>query len=98
GGAFVDGVTNFSAEAFIDATTTMGDSMGELTLVMMHSVVYAKAQKNNLIDFIPDAINPAAEAIPTFLGRTVVVDDGMPNTAGVFDSWLFGTGAVRWGA
>jgi hypothetical protein len=34
-------------------------------------------QKNNLIDFIPDAeghIN-----IPTFLGRRVIVDDGMPN-------------------
>ena len=98
GGAFVDGTTNFSAEGFIDATTTMGDSMEELTLVMMHSVVYSRALKNNLIDFIPDAVNPAAAAIPTFLGRIVVVDDGLPNTAGVFDTWLFGAGAVRWGA
>lgn len=98
GGAFVDGTTNFSAEAFIDATTTMGDSMGELSLVMMHSVVYNRALKNNLIDFIPDAINPAAGAIPTFLGRTVVLDDAMPNTGGVFDTWLFGRGAVRWAA
>lgn len=98
GGAFSDGVTNFSAEAFIDATTTMGDSMEELTLVMMHSLVYAKALKNNLIDFIPDAVNPAAQAIPTFLGRTVVVDDGMPNAGGLFDTWLLGRGAVRWAA
>lgn len=98
GVAFSDGVTNFSAEGFIDATTTMGDSMEELTLVMMHSVVYSRALKNNLIDFIPDAINPAAASIPTFLGRTVVTDDGMPHTGGVFDTWLFGRGAVRWGA
>jgi len=98
GSAFSDGVTNFSAEGFIDATTTMGDSMEELTLVMMHSVVYSRALKNNLIDFIPDAINPAAASIPTFLGRTTVVDDGMPHTGGVFDTWLFGRGAVRWGA
>jgi hypothetical protein len=97
-GVFTDGTTNFSAEAFIDATTTMGDSMEELSLVMMHSVVYSRALKNNLIDFIPDAINPAAAAIPTFLGRTVVVDDGMPHTGGVFDTWLFGRGAVRWAA
>lgn len=98
GAAFSDGVTNFSAEGFIDATTTMGDSMEELTLVMMHSVVYSRALKNNLIDFIPDAINPAAASIPTFLGRTVVVDDGMPHTGGVFDTWLFGRSAVRWGS
>ena len=98
GAAFAEGVTNFSAEGFIDATTTMGDSMEELTLVMMHSVVYSRALKNNLIDFIPDAINPAAASIPTFLGRTVAVDDGMPHTGGVFDTWLFGRSAVRWGA
>lgn len=98
GGAFLDGTTNFSAESFIDATTTMGDSMDQLTLVMMHSVVYSRALKNNLIDFIPDAINPAAAGIPTFLGRTVVVDDHMPVTGGLFDTWLFGRGAVRWGA
>ena len=98
GGAYVAGTTDFSAEAFIDATTTMGDSMGELSLVMMHSVVYNRALKNNLIDFIPDSQNAAAGSIPTFLGRTVVLDDAMPNTAGVFDTWLFGRGAVRWAA
>jgi hypothetical protein len=98
GAAFADGVTNFSAEGFIDATTTMGDSMEELTLVMMHSVVYSRALKNNLIDFIPDSTNQAAAGIATFLGRTVVTDDGMPHTGGVFDTWLFGRSAVRWGA
>lgn len=95
GGAFVDGVTNFSAEAFIDATQTMGDSMQDLTLVIMHSVVFARMQKNNLIDFIPDARGETK--IPTFLGRIVVVDDGMPNTGGVFDTWLFGANSVRLG-
>lgn len=96
GAAYAAGVTDFSAEAFIDATLTMGDSMEDLSLVMMHSVVYGRAQKNNLIDFIPDSegrIN-----IPMFLGRQVVVDDGLPNTGGVFQTWLFGAGAVRFGA
>ncbi len=95
GAAYLDGTTNFSAESFIDATATMGDSMGDLSLVMLHSLVYARMQKNNLIDFIPDSegrIN-----IPTFLGRRVIVDDGMPVTSGVFDTWLFGSGAAVWG-
>jgi hypothetical protein len=95
GSSFTDGVTNFSAEAFIDAAVTMGDSMGNLSLVMVHSVVYARMQKNNLIDFIPDARGEVN--IPTFLGRRVVVDDSMPVTSNVYDTWLFGSGAVRLG-
>lgn len=97
GGAFADGVTNFSAEAFLDAAVTMGDSMQDLGLVFMHSIVYNRALKNNLIDFIPDSTNTAAQGIPTFLGRIVVVDDGTPRNAGVFETWLFGAGAVRLG-
>jgi len=96
-GAFVPGVTDFSAEAFIDAITTAGDSAGDFVAVMMHSIVFSKAQKNNLIDFIPDSINAAAANIPTFLGRRVIVDDSMPNAAGNFDTWIFGAGASRWG-
>lgn len=95
GSSFTDGVTNFSAEAFIDAAVTMGDSMEEVTVLMVHSVVYARMQKNNLIDFIPDS--QGVVNIPTFLGRRVVVDDTMPVTSNVYDSWLFGPGAVRLG-
>lgn len=97
GGAFANGVTNFSAEGFIDATATMGDSMGQLSMIAVHSVVYARMLKNNLIDFISDSTNPDAVKIPVFLGRVVVVDDAMPVTGGVFESWLFGAGAVRFG-
>lgn len=107
GTVFADGSTNFSAEAFIDTTSTMGDSMEDLTMVMMHSVVYNRALKNNLIDFIPDSTNMNAapdsnpgrlRGIPTFLGREVIVDDGMPNATGVFQTWLFGRAAIRFGA
>ena len=107
GASFVDGVTNFSAEAFLDAAVTMGDSMEDLTAVMVHSIVFNRMQKNNLIDFIPDARGEVT--IPTFLGREVIIDDQMPNgtgavrgdgtagNAGVFETWLFGAGAAQWG-
>jgi len=97
GVSFTDGVTNFSAEAFLDAAVTMGDSMDQLGLVIMHSIVYNRALKNNLIDFIPDSTNQSATGIPTFLGRQVVVDDGTPRTSGVFQTWLFGAGSIRMG-
>lgn len=95
GASFVDGVTNFSAEAFIDALTTMGDSQEDLGAMLVHSVVYARMQKNNLIDFIPDARGEIN--IPTFLGRQVIVDDSMPRTGQVYDTWIFGPGAVQLG-
>lgn len=95
GAAFVDGVTNFSAEAFLDAAQTMGDSQEGLVAVAVHSVVYNRMQKNNLIDFIPDARGEIN--IPTFLGREVIVDDGLPRAGSVYDSWLFGTGATQLG-
>lgn len=95
GGAYAAGVTDFSAEAFVDACVTMGDAMGNLTLMTVHSIVYARMIKNNLIDFIPDSFGDMT--VPTFMGKRVVVDDGMPFTSGVFETWLFGTGAVRLG-
>jgi hypothetical protein len=98
GAVYDPGTTDFSAEGFIDAVTTMGDAMGFLTMVMVHSVVYNRMQKNNLIDFIPDAVNPNAAAVPTFLQRRVIVDDGITNAAGVFHTWLFGAGAVQMGS
>lgn len=95
GAAYSAGVTNFTAEAFIDATLTMGDSMEALGMIFVHSVVYGRMQKNNLIDFVPDSTGRIR--IPTFLNREVIVDDSMPATSGVFESWMFGAGAVRLG-
>jgi hypothetical protein len=104
-GSFSAGVTDFSGNAFIDTCTLLGDAAEDVTAVFMHSIVYSKAQKNNLIDFIPDAeghIN-----IPTYLGRRVIVDDGMPNPAhpdaqlrtatGVYHTWLVGPASFRLG-
>lgn len=106
GTAYSAGVTDFSAAAFIDTCTLLGDAAEDVTAVFMHSIVYAKAQKNNLIDFIPDA--EGHTNIPSFLGRRVIVDDGMPNPAGdanngaqtasgIYHTWLVGPASFRLG-
>lgn len=106
GSSFTAGVTNFSASAFIDTATLLGDAAEDVTAVFMHSIVYSTAQKNNLIDFIPDAEGHVN--IPTFLGRRVIVDDGMPNPAGdasngaqtgagIYHTWLVGPASFRLG-
>ena len=95
GAGFVDGVTNFTTEAFLDALLTIGDSQDDLGMVMVHSAVYNRMQKNNLIDFIPDARGETQ--IATFLGREVIQDDGVPRTGNIYDTWIFGAGATRLG-
>jgi len=96
GGTFTDGVTNFSAGAFIDTTVTMGDSMEELGAIIVHSIVYSGMQKNNLINFVEHS--NGLVRIPKFLNRTVIVDDSVPRTGNVFESWLFGAGALQFGS
>jgi hypothetical protein len=96
GGAYSAGVTDFSAANFIDALQTMGDASSVLSMTLVHSVVYTRMQKNNLIDFIPDSEGNLT--IPTFMGKRVVVDDGMPSpSAGVYETWIFGPGAIALG-
>lgn len=94
GSAYVPGVTDFSAEAFIDAKLTMGDSAAQLSLIMVHSAVKARMEKNNLIDFIRDS---DGNTITTFRDAIVIEDDGMPKSGNVYESWLFGPGAIAFG-
>lgn len=95
GAAYDPGVTDFSAENFIDAATTMGDAQEGLGVALVHSVVYSRMQKNDLIDFQIDS--QSNDRIATFRGRRVVVDDSMPKATNVYDTWIFGGGAFRLG-
>ncbi len=89
----------FNAPAFLQAAATLGDRADEVTAIAMHSMVFTQAQVNNLIEFIPDSRGETQ--IPTFLGRRVIVDDGMPTATisghTVYDSYLFGAGALAYG-
>lgn len=89
----------FSAEAIIDAQTTMLDHVDDLAYLLTHPLVYAKMRKNNLIDFIPDS---EGKAIPTYQNSRVITDKRMPYTGSgvdtIFDTWLFGAGAFLMGS
>tara|TARA_R110000850_G_scaffold165242_3_gene290332 strand:+ start:2540 stop:3529 length:990 start_codon:yes stop_codon:yes gene_type:complete len=84
----------FGAEAVIDATGTLGDSMSNLVSIAMHSDIYRRALKNDLIEFIPDS---QGGTIATFRGLATVVDDGLPVSEGAYTCALFGAGAVGYG-
>lgn len=88
------------AEVVIDARQMgLGDAADDLTLMFVHSAVYARLQKLNLIDFIPDARGEVV--IPTYLGMQLVVTDSLPvDTSGsnpVYETYICGPGALRYG-
>lgn len=84
----------FSATAVIDAAGTLGDQMSGVTGIAMHSDVYRKALKDDLIETIRDS---EGRNFQSFRGMAVVVDDLCPVTSGNYTSILFAPGAVGWG-
>jgi hypothetical protein len=103
--ADVTASTVFSRQNFTSAAFTLGDQVDQVAAISVHSVVYKRMVDNDDIDFIPDS--QGRMTIPTFLGKRVIVDDGMPFTpaAGAgggdaaprYTSVLFGPGALGWG-
>lgn len=94
-GAVTD-AERISADAVLSAKATMGDHASSLAVIAMHSVVYTRLQRQNLITFIPDARGEVN--IPTYLGYAVVVDDSMPAVAGTnritYTSILFAISSI----
>jgi len=86
-----------SGTAFVNALYSMGDLSSEIEAVAVHSVVMAQMTKNDMITFFkPSEDEPA---IPTFMGKAVIVSDDMPVVAGTtngfrYTSILFGRGAI----
>lgn len=84
--------SNFTAAAF-----TLGDAFERTGVIAVHSVIYKRMVDNDDIDFVADS--QGVLTIPTFLGRRIVIDDGMPAalnaTSGLIEytSVLFGAGA-----
>jgi len=91
-----------SAEAIIDTEHTMGDSFDAFTTVAMHSDVYKRLSKLNLIDFIPDS--EGRTRFTMYQGKRVIVDDACrKQVAGTdttnrnkYSTYLMAEGAAAW--
>lgn len=83
----------FTPEGLLDACQLLGDAQDSLAGVAVHSATYNLMLKDDLIDFIKPS--DGGDSIATYLGKRVIVDDGMPKTsAGVYTSYIFGPGAI----
>ena len=95
----VAAANRINSDAVIDTQAKMGDSQHDFVGIGLHSTVYSRLRKNDLITFIPDS--QEMKKIPTYGGLRVVVDDGLvPDTDGsnsVYWSILFKSGAIGYG-
>ena len=92
--------TKWSRGNFTSAAFTLGDAFNNTGAIAVHSAVYKQMVDADDIDFIPDS--QGSMTIPTFMGKRVIVDDGLTVTAGTTDGFkyttvLFGEGAFGYG-
>ena len=80
------------AAAVIDAKSLLGSEGNKISAICMHSKVYYKLVKDNLIEFV--AKSEQNSEFPTYLGLRVIVDDSLVDAGGVYTSYLFANGAI----
>ena len=95
----VAAANRINSDAVIDTQVKLDDFQHDFVAVAIHSVVYARLRKNDLIEYIPDS--KEMQPIPYYGGLRVIVDDGLaPDTDGSnaeYWSILFKGGAVGYG-
>lgn len=92
--------TRFSQDAFVEAAYTMGDMVDGVTAIAVHSTVAKQITKLNGAEDVRDSEGNLLYR--AYLGRRIIVDDGLPVTAGTTDGFkytsiLFGPGAFGYG-
>lgn len=84
-------LNSINKDTFIDALQLMGDAHDRITAVAMHSATYAYLKKKETSNTILPSSNVD---FPTYQGKRVIIDDGLPVSSGVYTTYLFGQGAV----
>src|SRR5690625_1563086 len=86
-----------NGSTFVDATQKLGDAKGQLTGVIMHSATEAYLAKQQLIEYVQEA--GESDRVPMYMGKRVVVDDGIPfdTASSETTTYLFGPGAIGFG-
>lgn len=89
----------FTGQTFLDALQLLGDEKTRLGGIIIHSATETSLAKQNLIQYVRQSDSDTM--IPTFMGKTVIVDDGMPvevvNAANAYTTYIFGQGALGLG-
>ena len=84
-----------NADNLVDTAQKLGDNKSNLTGYLMHSATEAVLVKQSLIEYLPDA--DGRPTLPYYMGKRVIVNDNVPNSEGVYYTYIFGQGAFGFG-
>jgi len=84
-----------NADNLVDTAQKLGDNKSNLTGYLMHSATEAVLVKQQLIEYLPDA--DGRPTLPYYMGKRVIVNDNVPNSGGVYYTYIFGQGAFGFG-
>lgn len=95
-----NGAVELDGGVILDSKQKLGDAKNDLTAITMHSQTHTNLQKKQLVEYYPES--DIDIGFGTFLGMTIIVDDGVPVEAGStsgqkYTSYMFGRGAVGYG-
>ncbi len=80
--------------SFADGMFKLGDAFGELTAVAMHSNTFRKLYKDDLIEVQKGS---DGTEFKRYQGKLVFIDDTLlPDSNGVYTTYLFGEGAIAY--
>jgi hypothetical protein len=90
----------FSQTSFVNAAFTLGDAVENISAIAVHSVIYQRMVIENNITFVKPSDGNVT--FPTYMGKFIIIDDGMPVIAGTTSGYkylsvLFGNGAIGYG-
>lgn len=87
------------ANVMSDAMFLLGDKSAKITAIAMHSKVFAKLKKLDLVDTVqPSNLSPAYN---TYMTKRIIMDDSIEPESGtgataVYPIYLFGKGAIAY--
>jgi hypothetical protein len=87
-----EAVRAINQTTFLDAGQLLGDAKEGIVAVAMHSAVETYLSKQQMIVYETTA--DKSERIARYLGKRVIVDDGLPVSSGTYTTYLFGAGAI----
>ena len=90
-------------DGLVDALYTMGDQVGALDTMVVHSAVMSQMVKAQDVEYVV-LPSEGGDTVPFYMGKRIIIDDAMPatttspTTGGVlFTSVLFGSAAFGFG-
>lgn len=95
GSAYSAGTTDFNVNHLIDAISLMGDAQDGFGMIMVHPLVYANMQKQDIID---TRVPSGADApVRYYNGYQIILNNDLPHANGVCSTYIFGKDQFRLG-